>query len=162
MPLTKQQKEHLYQQLLDLKQTISGAERIDRPMTEETGELSNGVDNHQADHAGVYVERMREQTFQRTDRNVLKEVEDALKRMKDGTYGICEATGKEIPYERLKAVPYARKTVKAQAETEQRKESGEGDDRLFTRQMKDLTNSDTIGQKHSYTYKRLDQEQDSR
>ncbi|MEC1587923.1 TraR/DksA family transcriptional regulator [Bacillus sonorensis] len=162
MSLTKEQKERLYHRLMDLKKGLSGKRTIDQTMSQETGELSNGVDNHLADHAGVYVERMRELTFRQTDRNLLREVEDALKRMEDGTYGICEKTGKEIPYERLEAVPYARYTLDAQAETDKRDVAGEGDDREFTRQMEDLTNKETMGQKHSVTYERLDQEQDSK
>ena len=38
----------------------------------------------------------------------LKEVEDALKRIEEGSYGICEKTGKPIPVERLEAYPAAR------------------------------------------------------
>ncbi|KRT87321.1 TraR/DksA family transcriptional regulator [Bacillus paralicheniformis] len=162
MPLTQKQKDHLYHKLIDLKQSLSPAEGTDQSMAEETGELSNGVDNHQADHASVYFERMREQTFRQTDRNLLKEVEDALKRLEDGTYGICEATGQEIPYERLEAVPYVRKTAETQAETEKRNQEGEGYDEQFTRQMKDLTNRETMDQKRSYAYERLDEEQDSK
>ncbi len=38
----------------------------------------------------------------------LKEVNDALKRVKDGTYGICDVCQKPIPLERLKANPAAK------------------------------------------------------
>ena len=41
----------------------------------------------------------------------LKEVNDALKRMDDGTYGICETCQKEIPLERLKANPAAKTDI---------------------------------------------------
>ena len=115
-------------------------------MNEETGELSNGIDNHLADHAGVYTERMRDQAFRQSDDALLKEIEDALNRMKDGTYGTCETTGKEIPYERLEAIPYARRTAEAQAEAEARQEDRTENDRQFTRQMKDLTNKETMDQ----------------
>ncbi|MDI5787863.1 hypothetical protein PO124_03465 [Bacillus licheniformis] len=73
-----------------------------QPMNEETGELSNGIDNHLADHAGVYTERMRDQAFRQSDDALLKEIEDALNRMKDGTYGTCETTGKKSPMNALK------------------------------------------------------------
>ncbi|WP_326847970.1 TraR/DksA family transcriptional regulator, partial [Bacillus safensis] len=46
------------------------------------------------------------------------EIDAALKRMEDGTYGICEKTGKEIPYERLKAVPYTRYSIDAKKSEE--------------------------------------------
>ena len=41
----------------------------------------------------------------------LKEVNDALKRMDDGTYGVCESCQKEIPLERLKANPAAKTDI---------------------------------------------------
>jgi RNA polymerase-binding protein DksA len=47
--------------------------------------------------------------------NELRDVEAALKRMRSGSYGICEDTGEPIPFERLRAQPTARRTVTAQA-----------------------------------------------
>lgn len=41
----------------------------------------------------------------------LKEVNDALKRMDNGSYGVCEACQKEIPIERLKANPAAKTDI---------------------------------------------------
>src|SRR3989344_65506 len=38
----------------------------------------------------------------------LKDVRDAIKKMDEGQYGICEKTGKEIPFDRLEANPAAR------------------------------------------------------
>lgn len=61
---------------------------------------------------------MTDQTVKEIDRELLEEVNRALQKMKDGTYGVCEKTGQEIPYERLEAVPYARMTVEAQADVE--------------------------------------------
>jgi DnaK suppressor protein len=43
----------------------------------------------------------------------LAEVEHALKKIEDGSYGICEKTGKPIPVERLEAYPAARTVVDA-------------------------------------------------
>lgn len=54
-------------------------------------------------------------TIYHRDRQQLEEVNHALEKMDTGTYGICEETGKEIPVERLKAVPTAR-TVVSEAE----------------------------------------------
>ncbi len=58
-----------------------------------------------------------------TEQDTLKEVEDALRRIEDGTYGVCEFTGKPIPEERLKAVPWTRFTTEAQALMERHNES---------------------------------------
>ena len=48
----------------------------------------------------------------------LARIEKALERMRNGTYGICEVTGKPIPLARLQALPYATTRVDAQRELE--------------------------------------------
>ena len=53
-----------------------------------------------------------------TEQETLYEVDDAIRRLEEGRYGICERTGQPIPAERLKAVPWARFTVNAQARAE--------------------------------------------
>jgi DnaK suppressor protein len=47
------------------------------------------------------------------DQSRLRQVEAALRRMDDGTYGVCEETGDEIPLARLRAEPTTRYTVEA-------------------------------------------------
>lgn len=47
------------------------------------------------------------------DRARLREVEAALARLDQGTYGICEETGEPIPFGRLQAEPTSRYTVEA-------------------------------------------------
>lgn len=49
----------------------------------------------------------------------LEEIEAAIERIKDGSYGICERTGKPIPVERLNAVPWTRFRADAEAELEE-------------------------------------------
>jgi len=46
-----------------------------------------------------------------SERKILIEIDNALKRIDDGTYGICESRGERIPRERLKAIPWARYCV---------------------------------------------------
>ena len=52
------------------------------------------------------------------EQNSLYEILDALNRIKLGTYGVCEKSGKEIPRNRLEAIPWARYTVECQKEIE--------------------------------------------
>jgi len=47
-----------------------------------------------------------------SERRILAEIEDALIRIDDGTYGICEGNGEPIPKARLEAIPWARYCVK--------------------------------------------------
>jgi DnaK suppressor protein len=48
----------------------------------------------------------------------LTQIETALERMRLGTYGICEVTGRQIPLARLQALPYATMCIEAQREAE--------------------------------------------
>ena len=57
----------------------------------------------------------------------LTQIENALERMRNGTYGICEVTGKPIPLARLQALPYATMCIEAQRQAEQ--EGGLGGNR---------------------------------
>ncbi len=50
----------------------------------------------------------------------LTNIENALERMRNGTYGICEVTGRQIPLARLQALPYATMCIEAQREAEKR------------------------------------------
>jgi RNA polymerase-binding protein DksA len=43
-----------------------------------------------------------------SERKLLQEIDDALQRIEEGAYGICEGTGKPIPKARLRAQPWAR------------------------------------------------------
>jgi RNA polymerase-binding transcription factor DksA len=56
-----------------------------------------------------------------SDQDLLKEVDDAIDRIREGTYGICEASGEPIAESRLKAIPWTRYTVEAQKEMEKYK-----------------------------------------
>ena len=53
------------------------------------------------------------------EQEMLQEVESAIDRIFDGSYGLCEETAKPINQSRLKAVPYARYSLQGQAEYEQ-------------------------------------------
>jgi RNA polymerase-binding transcription factor DksA len=52
------------------------------------------------------------------EQDALYEIEEALKRVDAGTYGICEMSGKPIPHARLEAIPFARFTVECQTQIE--------------------------------------------
>ncbi|HCO80864.1 MULTISPECIES: TraR/DksA C4-type zinc finger protein [Bacillus] len=159
MSLTKEQKSDLYERLIQLKEDVKGSKKKEESMLVESNEISNGVGNHIADHGSIYLDRMTEQTLDQVDDQLEGEIDAALKRMEDGTYGICEKTGKDIPYDRLKAVPYTRYSIDAKKNEETNQDPNEFD-RSFSEQMRDLTNRETMDQLHSDTYERLEEEQD--
>jgi RNA polymerase-binding transcription factor DksA len=73
---------------------------------------------HMADAATDSYDRDWALAMLSSAQTVLFEIEQALKRIEAGTYGICEATGKAIENERLKAIPWTRFSAEAQAELE--------------------------------------------
>jgi len=63
-------------------------------------------------------ENRHEIALLRQQERELKEVEHALAKIANGTYGICEASGDAIPVERLRAMPHARHCIKHQRKAE--------------------------------------------
>jgi RNA polymerase-binding protein DksA len=90
-----------------LQRTIENHDLGNASLTEETGELMSGSqDNHMADTATETYERELDEGLEEDAREQLRQVDAALERIGAGEYGRCEACGKEIPEERLEAVPW--------------------------------------------------------
>jgi RNA polymerase-binding transcription factor DksA len=89
----------------------------DESEDENLSELS-AVDQHQADVGTETFEREKDISILEQVDAELTDVEYALKRLDDGTYGTCEVDGKPIPEERLEAMPAARLCLEHQAEAE--------------------------------------------
>jgi len=77
------------------------------PQDDETGELHTWGQDELADHASETFVRELDDSLEEHAGRVLREVETALARIDEGTYGLCAACGREIPEERLEAIPYA-------------------------------------------------------
>jgi DnaK suppressor protein len=110
-------RERLAEEKKRLVATVNGAsDDIDRDESERSslGELSN-VDQHPADHASETFEREKELTIIGSLEAQLNEIDAALARLDDGTYGKCEDCGKPIGDERLEARPTARYCIEDQA-----------------------------------------------
>ena len=71
---------------------------------ESMGELSS-YDNHPADEGTELYEREKDIALNEHTDLQLRNINNALEAMENGTYGKCEVCGKEIPYERLEALP---------------------------------------------------------
>lgn len=67
----------------------------------------SGFDDDQADVGSATSERERAQSLAGNARAILAQIQDALERMDDGTYGTCERCGRPIDVARLEALPYA-------------------------------------------------------
>ncbi|WP_411342470.1 conjugal transfer protein TraR [Paenibacillus sp. WLX1005] len=83
-------------------QTADGQPESER---DSTGELS-AVDNHPADLGTETFERGRDLAIDDQMSETLEQVNAALQRIEEGTYGVSEVSGKEIPFERLQALPF--------------------------------------------------------
>ena len=71
---------------------------------ESVGELSS-YDNHPADEASELFERQKDVALNEHEGEYLKSIHNALLAIEKGTYGKCVICGKDIPYERLEAIP---------------------------------------------------------
>lgn len=73
---------------------------------------------HQADAGSDAYDRDFALSLLSLEQNSLYEIDQALERIIDGTYGVCEISGKAIPHPRLEALPFTRYTVECQAQLE--------------------------------------------
>ncbi|HMF03594.1 MAG TPA: hypothetical protein VKH17_02180 [Acidimicrobiia bacterium] len=94
----------------------------DGPENDELSELSD-YDQHPADTASETFEREKDVSILEQLEEELAELQAALERIDDGTYGVDEVTGEPIAPERLAAFPTARTNVDTEA-------ARRGDDRL--------------------------------
>lgn len=77
---------------------------------------------HQADEASDDMETAISLGLSQEESHILKQVDRALEKIEENSYGICDLTQQAIPLKRLEAIPYATTTVQAQEMLEQ--ESG--------------------------------------
>src|SRR6185295_13304895 len=78
----------------------------------------SSVPDHMAELASDASEKAFSYGRMESQTEELKEIQDALERNKDGTFGSCENCQQRIPKERLKAITYARLCVKCQGKEE--------------------------------------------
>jgi DnaK suppressor protein len=88
-------------------------------ISDETGEDAV-YDNHLADTATETYDRELDYTLEENSEHVLRDIDAALKRIEDGTYGTCTNCGKQIPEERLEARPWATLCIDCQRDRERR------------------------------------------
>lgn len=79
---------------------------------------ATGYSQHQADQGTDDFDRTISLEVTSKEYSILRQIERALEKIDENTYGICDVTEEEIPIARLEAVPYATMTVKAQEQLE--------------------------------------------
>ncbi|MFA6286939.1 MAG: TraR/DksA C4-type zinc finger protein [Opitutaceae bacterium] len=112
-----------YRLLTDLRNHLTGQidthseETLKRSAKDDAGDLSS-YGQHMADAGTDTFDRDFALSLVSSEQEALSEVEAAIKRIKVGTYGLCEITQKPIAKERLLAVPFTRYSAEAQKDIE--------------------------------------------
>lgn len=113
MALQPKDLKNLKDRLLSLRQEITQTLRDSTDEVRRPDE-SKGFSQHQADEGTDDFDRTISLNLTTREYEMLQSIDRALEKMKEGTYGICEISGKEIPLPRLEAIPYALTTREAQ------------------------------------------------
>ena len=110
--LTPRELEDYQQRLLDKRRELIGDVRRlhDEAMNGGSGGGggSNSMPIHMAERGSETWEQALTLRLSETQESVLRDVDVALQRIHDGTYGVCEAAGGRIPGGRLRALPWTR------------------------------------------------------
>lgn len=108
-----------YKLLLELRTHVKEelalhtSETLKQSSKDNSGDLS-GYGSHQADAGTETFDRDFALGILSNEQDALNEIEEAIYRIKDGTYGVCEETGKPINKERLTVVPFTRFSLEGQ------------------------------------------------
>src|SRR6516162_7074334 len=89
-----------------------------RQLTSEACEETPSYSMHPADAATDSFDRDLVLGLASFEQEGLYEIDAALRRIDDGTYGVCELTGRPIPWKRLEAVPWTRFSIEAERRVE--------------------------------------------
>jgi RNA polymerase-binding transcription factor DksA len=114
---TKAQKEKLLQLRDAMVDSMAGVAQ-DTLRSRAEGSEASAFGMHQADAGSDAYDRDFALSLLSQEQDALYEIDQALKRIEMGTYGICEMSGKQIPRARLEAIPFARFTVECQSQLE--------------------------------------------
>lgn len=131
------------QKLLDLKDSLMDSMTGTASETlrnKAEGSEASAFGMHQADAGTDAYDRDFALSLLSQEQDALYEIEEALKRIEAGTYGVCEMSGKRIPQARLEALPFARFTIECQQQYE--KEVGPNSSRRQVRSLFGLMGSE--------------------
>ena len=111
-PLSHEQIDQLRQALLRHRREIAGDFRAvdsDQPGWNATaGDMHTRLPTHPADEGTDEHGRATAKQLAQIERDLVYEIDEALRRIVDGTYGRCDECGKAIDLKRLKAQPWSR------------------------------------------------------
>lgn len=122
--MTKLQLKEFKRRLLEERTKFAGeiraiARGASKNPREASGDLS-GYTVHMADMSADTYERELVTDLASTEQEVLYQIDEALKRMEEGAYGVCQQCSRPISMSRLKAVPYTSLCISCQRTKEQK------------------------------------------
>ena len=117
MGLKKDEIESFKKSLLEMKSQL-GASLRSVSDDVKASEESKGYSQHQADEGTDDFGQTISIEVSSKEQEMIRQINRALEKIEEGTYGICDVTGEEIPLRRLEAVPYATMTVAIQEKIE--------------------------------------------
>jgi DnaK suppressor protein len=109
------QRERLEELRVELARMVEGLEEDQQDRAESEGDMT---ENDSGDMSHSLFTRELDAGIEQTVERRLRNVERALQKIEEGTYGICDATGEPISKGRLEAVPEALYTLQAQQRQE--------------------------------------------
>ena len=116
-PFVRGQKEKLLQLRDAMVDSMAGVAK-DNLRSRAEGSEASAFGMHQADAGSDAYDRDFALSLLSQEQDALYEIDQALKRIELGTYGVCEMSGKPISHARLEAIPFARFTVECQSQLE--------------------------------------------
>ncbi len=123
--MTKQELLKYKKLLMRVREGVAGdishiAKENLKSQKESSGDLS-GYSLHMADMASDSYDRELSLNIAGEVQEIVYEIDDALKRMEEGSFGKCISCGKKIPQKRLNAVPYAKYCIQCKSKEEKNK-----------------------------------------
>jgi len=109
------EKQRVLEEMRELQTT-----NLKQSITDQVGEISR-YSYHLGDTASLSYDREFSMGLAERQQKYLEQIDDALGRIADRTYGICRVTGEPIPRERLEEVPVAKYSVKGKEIVERQK-----------------------------------------
>ncbi|EKE08015.1 MAG: hypothetical protein ACD_17C00395G0006 [uncultured bacterium] len=117
MPLKKAEIEEFKNRLIELREQVTKTVRGAKEAVTQPDE-AKGYSQHSADEGtDDFVKNINLEVTNK-EFGLLRQIDRALEKIDEGTYGVCDISAEEIPLKRLEAIPYATMTVKAQEKFE--------------------------------------------
>jgi len=112
-PLTKRELAHFRKLLLQKRAEVIGdvSAMEEEALRSDRGGSLSSLTQHMADQGSDEYEQSLALGLAESQRKLLKEIDEALERIDQGVYGVCEVLGVAIPKERLEARPWAKTSL---------------------------------------------------